>query len=446
MVIIFPLNPFSINNSKDELILEAEKFYKDEKQVLLKYLLDLHMLIKLCPNLDIKPQFINKDNVSFWCYESAADIKERLLNNFVVSNKINSLLKGMVSAFSESVSDFSDKYHSQDLTSLKHCANVHLLDTYLRQTKMLENGIARYAFYAKDLTPSYKGFMDATRTAVAIHESYQQGYDSYLSFNGETYSPLYNDGKVGVLDSYANKTEDMLAIEIQKWFLEAVLSDFVPVFDSEKELFNITYKILEESPYSVCLILSQLIDTIFTPVIKMLKQTNTVNEQNRVLYLLGAAYSKHINWLVKNISSSSYILLHKVLECNSNLMVNEDDFFADDLLPEDIHVILDDDSSNSDTLLLKQQINYSCDLLDGVERSSSPFKLFYDAVNYYHEIEKTAKARNNNTPIADIANRKYLPLFHNSNLDSDFNIKEYRKTLLGKSTRSQQLSESWQTY
>lgn len=434
MFIKYSLNPYIIEGSKEQLLLVAQERHLGDKQALLKLLLEIDWLSTLCSKLNTAVILDNDECVSFLFKASSDEIDTAIVSILDTARMMNKTLKGLIPSFSRSVGLFTANFKSEDLKSIKHYANNTLLDTYLRQNDFLESGIAEYAFYSNGLKPLYPEFILAVKDSVQLLQDYNRGIDSYNDFNEESYKPLFNNGRVGVVKQNTQRAMDDIAQDVKSRALDLFGENLITFNDEERRIYNKAYKTMEEAPYSACLLMYKLFELAFdsspAPLRLYVDEIGRLMHENRTLSILLLAYAKHLNWLVKEVSNSSYALLHHLLERNSKLYAEYHERQIKVMLPEAVYALLENDFCSNEEMALKQRIKLVMGLRENTPAMASVFKLFQDAVNYYTEIEKLAKAKGNHSPIADISMKQYLPLFHNPNLSSDIDFKSYRQSLV----------------
>lgn len=417
-------------DAKEALLVVAQERYPGDKLALFKLLLELDVLSRVCPKLDTQAYFELEDKIVLIPNLLSDEASNMLQRIHYTASLMNNVLKGMVQAFSVSIARFTDRYTSPVTDrSIKHMADVQLTDIYLRNCFLEEIGVVEYAFYNKKLLPFYPDFIKAVKLSVDLHQKHNRGNEAYNHYEEEAFKPLYNDAKIGVDRVQLEKNEELLASSICEYVLELLGGVGEDFSDEERFHYNTAHTTLQQSPYSACLLLVEIFDIVasFDSVAtqSMIGEIMEMIYENRTLLSVLNAYSKQLTWYSKEINGSTYALLHYLLKEQSAWVQDS----GASPLPEDIYLILDNDSLLDDSHLLRKNIILVSTYRDDDAVLMSVFKQFFSAVEFYARTEEWAKENNNPSPIADISDKRNLPLFHNPNLDSLISFIEYRKNL-----------------
>lgn len=424
-------------DTKEKLLVVAQERYPGNQQSLLKYLVEVDVLSLLCSKLNTEVYFVGNDTVMLGYNPFDRKFTSELDNVYDAALEMNHILKAMSYAISKSVALFTNQYRAGEVPiSIRHLADNMLVDTYLRKTELAESGVARYAFYADELKPYYPDFLEATKLALHLFNEYNRGNEAYNSFAEETYRPIYNNGLVGVTKHAVQKNEEMLSLDIRSRVLDILGADIGNYDDEQRDAYNQAFRLMSESPYSACYIMSSFLENMVNsspdPLKVRISQLFKLIEQNRTLVMLLQAYSKHLSWFVKEVNNSAYALLHHLLMFNSE-QYKPSKTDRPTALPEQIFKILETGESGmlDGEFTMKDYLVMSSTYRNDMADLLSIFKQFKDAAEYYGEIEKLAKSKGNDRPIADVSSKKYLHLFHNPELSPEINFKDYRDSLVG---------------
>lgn len=431
MFIEFSLAKQSHEEEYENLLVVAQERYPGNQNAMIKFLLEMDIISRLCSKLDTQVQLSEEGTVYFMLNPLMMGIEDDLLEIRDTAMMINGVLKSMVYALSSSVAHFTNGYESPATgNSIKHMADNLLVDTFLRQAALPEAGIIPYAFYMPELKKYYPDFISAVKMAVQLDQSQNRGNEAYNAFEEEPYRPLYNDAKIGIVKSILHKNEGLLAQDIAARVLDLLGSDIAEYTPIQRENFNAAYEKMTTSPYSACLLLNQILtvvkDLSALPFDELMDDIMVLVTENRTLLSVLNAYSKHLSWYVKDVGGSTYALLHFLLKNQTagHRRLNNT------ALPEDLHTIIESDSvSDADYAQRKRIIITTC-YRDDDAALKAVFKQFASAVDYYVQMEQMAKEKDNKTPIADYSTKKYYSLFHNPDLLPDIDFISFRKSLL----------------
>lgn len=421
----------SYQSDKEALLAVAQERYLGQKQPMLRLLLELDVLSRVCSKLDAECYYDNSDRVVLIPNMLSNTGSEMLVRINNVAAMMNEVLKGMVSSLSSSIAGFTNNYVSPVTNKpIKHMADVLLMDTYLRNCALEETGVVPYSFYNKPLISHYPDFMQTAKMTVDLHEKHSRGNEAYNSYEEEAFKPLYNDAKIGIESAMVTKNEDLLALDICTRVLDLLGGATEDFTYEERTNYNNAYQGMQSSPYSACLFLYEIFDVIKSlnayPLEDIIQDTMKFIEENRSLLSLMNAYSKQLTWYSKDVKGSTYGLIHHYLKNQSKLAAEQ----GHKKLPEDIHYVLDHDGLMDETYILRKNIILTTTYRDDDTVLRAVFKQFDSAVEFYSRVEEWAKENNNATPIADISIKKNLPLFHNPNLDADLDFRKYRASLV----------------
>lgn len=421
----------SYQSDKETLLAVAQERYLGQKQPMLRLLLELDVLSRVCSKLDVECHYDNADRVILIPNMLSNTGSEMLVRINNAAAMMNEVLKGMVSSLSSSIANFTNNYVSPVTNKpIKHMADMLLMDTYLRNCMLEEIGVIPYSFYNKPLISHYPDFMQTAKMTVDLHEKHNRGNEAYNSYEDEDFKPLYNDAKIGIESAKVTKNEDLLALDICTRVLD-LLGSTTEYFTYEERMnYNSAHHAMRNSPYSACVFLYEIFDVIKSinayPLEDIIRDTMKFIEENRSLLSLMNAYSKHLTWYSKDIKGSTYGLIHHYLKNQSKLVVEQ----GHKKLPEDIHFVLDHDGLMDENYILRKNIILTTTYRDDDTVLRAVFKQFDSAIEFYSRVEEWAKEKSNATPIADISINKNLPLFHNPNLDTDLDFRKYRASLV----------------
>lgn len=430
MFVEYSLNQDSFEVEKNSLSLIAQQRYPDDEYPLLKLLQELDILSRLCPKLDVQAYFDNDEKVVFINNHLSNAAPQMLMRMEEAALMMNKVLKNMSMAISHSLSYFGNGFVSPETgSSIKHFSDMMLLDYYLRNSDLESSGIIPYAFYANSVRPYYPAFIASTRSAVHLQQQHARGNIAYNPFKEETFRPLYNEGKIGTLPHLVDKNEDLLARDISARVIDLLGAYTEDQSELERRNHDKAYQRLQNSPYSACLLLNDMIEVVkFTsryPVDEIVEDLMILTTENRTILSVLNAYSKQLSWYAKDLDDATYILLHLLIK-------NQSEWYGQNPttpLPEDIYSVLESMSLSDDKYILRKNIIITCCYRDDESVIQAVFKQFNSALEFYSKVEAAAKARYNVAPIADLVKKEYRPLFHNPRLDRSITLEKYREEL-----------------